>query len=361
MQKKTLKHYALSALLIFCAVNLSGQTMKKVLFLGNSYTGVNNLPQMVSDMATSAGKILVFDSNTPGGYYLAHHLNNSTSMQKLNNGEWDHVVLQEQSLALAYQSTFMNAFRFSVTFDSLIKVNDACTQLLFYATWGRKNGDQYICTSPECPADTLIVRNYYEMDASIEKHYKFFADSLKASVTPVGAVWRYLRQNHPTLELFQADESHPSLAGTYAAACSFYTTIFRSDPTLITYNASLSLTDVTIIKQAVKTVVFDSLLKWNVGPFDTLLSSYCNPLSVGTVEQDDAEWNVFPNPFTEILNIQAPKNVTKQALSVYNIFGVFVKELEVSQTSQVSFDELPNGLYILKVENSPHVFRVYKR
>jgi hypothetical protein len=358
---KTLKHYVLTAaVLILGTANSHAQVTKRVLFLGNSYTGVNNLPQLVSAVAKSTGKTLVYNSNTPGGYYLGNHVLDTTSLQVLNSSKWDNVVLQDQSMALAYPSTFMNSIPYSVKLDSLVKANDECTQILFYATWGRKNGDQYWCTQPECPKDTLIVRTYYEMDSTIERHYKFFADSIKAAVTPVGAVWRYIRQSHPAIELFQPDESHPSLAGSYAAACCFYTTIFRSDPTLITYNAALSLTDANNIKQAVKAVVYDSLLKWNVGAYDTLLSSNCNSLSVDNKDRAAMYYNVFPNPVADILNIQVPANITRQKVGVYNILGLLIKELELPQNGRVSFGELPAGNYIIKVENSPYVFKVYK-
>lgn len=359
---KTFKHYVfIAALSILSTANLYAQSTKKVLFLGNSYTAVNNLPLLVSNMATSTGNKMVYDSNTPGGYYLGNHVQDATSLQKLKSRKWDNVVLQDQSLALAYPSTFMNSFRYSITLDSLIKANDECTQILFYATWGRKNGDRYICTKPECPKDTLMIRTYYQMDSSIEKHYKFFADSIKAAVTPVGAVWRYLRRIHPTIELFQADESHPSQAGSYAAACAFYTTIFRSDPTLITYNSSLSVTDATNIRKAVKTVVYDSLQKWNVGVYDTLLSGNCNTLSIDKKDKPDVYWSVFPNPVVDILTIQASANVNVQTVSVYNMLGVLVKELEVLQHAEVSLGELPAGNYIIKVKNSPHVFKIYKQ
>ena len=94
------------------------------------------------------------------------------------------------------------------------------------------------------------------------------ADSNDALLSPVGAVWHYIRDNYPLLELYDIDESHPSQAGSFAAACSFYTVLFRKDPSQIIYNYNLSSTDATIIKNAVKTIVYDSLLYWNVGKFD---------------------------------------------------------------------------------------------
>lgn len=92
------------------------------------------------------------------------------------------------------------------------------------------------------------------------------ADSTHALVSPVGAAWHYVRDNDSTLELYQSDESHPSLAGSYIAACSFFSIIHKSDPTLITNLEGLD-TVATYIQNVVRTIVYDSLLMWNVGRY----------------------------------------------------------------------------------------------
>ena len=71
-----------------------GQSEKHVLFIGNSYTEVNNLPSMVSNIANSLGDDLVWESNTPGGCTLRQHCQNQ-SMSLSRRGGWDAVVLQE--------------------------------------------------------------------------------------------------------------------------------------------------------------------------------------------------------------------------------------------------------------------------
>src|SRR5436189_5198274 len=85
--------------LFFCISGneLQAQLSYRVLFLGNSYTAVNNLPQLVHDVALSAGDTLVFDSNTPGGYQLINHSTDATSQAKIMTGGWDYVVIQGQS------------------------------------------------------------------------------------------------------------------------------------------------------------------------------------------------------------------------------------------------------------------------
>jgi hypothetical protein len=356
---RTIHKKSVLGIFILCSITLFGQQTKRVLFLGNSYTYVNDLPQLLADIANSTGKTLIFDMNAPGGYYLGEHLTNPTSLAKIASGNWDHVVLQEQSMALAYPAYYMNSISYSVKLDSIIKVHNLCAQTMFYSTWGRRPGDTYLCTPPECPVDTWINRTYYEMDSTITSHYKVFADSVKASMTPVGAAWRYIRQNYPSIELFQSDESHPSLAGSYAAACCFYATLFRSDPTFITFNSGLSVTDATNIKYAVKQIVYDHLSDWNVGPYDSLLDNSCSVLEVDE-NSTGAYWRVSPNPVTDVLNVQFSGNNAKNKLYMYNATGVLVKEIEIEQTATVCFDEFPSGLYLIK-SDSGYTVQILKK
>lgn len=258
-----------SLCIVFCSLMLcvfaSGQDAKKrVLFLGNSYTQVNDLPQMVAYMASSTGDTLCFDSNTPGGYTLQGHSTNAISLSKIAQGNWDFVVLQEQSQlpSLPISQVQVEVFPYARLLDSLITHQNSCAETIFYMTWGRKNGDASNC--PTWPP----VCTYLGMDSLLNLRYRMMADSNSAILSPVGAVWRYIRQNFPQIELYQSDESHPSVAGTYAAACSFYAAIFRKDPSLIAFNSTLSSVDAAAIRNAAKTVVFDHLMVWHIGEYD---------------------------------------------------------------------------------------------
>ena len=83
-----------------------------------------------------------------------------------------------------------------------------------------------------------------------------------AAVSPVGRVWRYIRNNHPDIDLYSNDGSHPSVAGTYAAAATFYTIIHQADPMNISYFSDLPEEKARIILQAVKAVAYDSINRW---------------------------------------------------------------------------------------------------
>jgi PKD repeat protein len=244
---------------------LHGQILtKRALFLGNSYTSVNNLPQLVADVAASAGDTLIIDSNTPGGYTLQNHSVNSSSLAKIALGNWDYVVLQEQSQLPSFPDSQVEAevFPYAHLLDSIINSENNCAETVFYMTWGRKNGDASNCSfwPPVC--------SYSGMDSLLNLRYRMMADTNNGIVSPVGAVWYYLRQNFPLIELYQSDDSHPSVAGSYAAACTFYSIFFRKDPTLITFNAILSESDASTIRTVAKSIVFDSLINWHVAEYD---------------------------------------------------------------------------------------------
>ncbi|NTW34059.1 MAG: hypothetical protein HGB12_15825 [Bacteroidetes bacterium] len=240
------------ALLTFNFTFLNAQAQhlsKKVLFLGNSYTYVNNLPQMVADVATSMGDTLIFDSNTPGGCTLEQHFADNTSRNKIMAKGWDYVILQEQSQLPAMED-YSQFFNGSHELCNLINQYNPCARTMFYMTWGRQNGD-----APSWPP----VSTYEGMDSLLHLRYMEIALYNNAGVSPVGAVWRYVRQHYPGIVLYQSDGSHPSVAGTYVAACCFYTALFHKNPALITYNYTLSPTEAADIRNAAKIIVYDSL------------------------------------------------------------------------------------------------------
>lgn len=237
---------------------------KNILFLGNSYTSVNNLPQMMKDAAMSVNDTVLFDVNAPGGHTFQGHSTNSTSLAKIMSGGWDYVVLQEQSQMPSFpdQQVATQVFPFARKLDSIVAQYNTCAETVFYMTWGRKNGDASNC------ATWPLVCTYSGMDSLLNLRYQMMAQQNNAIVSPVGEVWKYVRANHPEIELYQTDESHPSVAGTYLAACTFYSSIFRKDPTLISFYSTLSPVDAIKIQNAVKLKVYDSLMNWNIGLYD---------------------------------------------------------------------------------------------
>jgi PKD repeat protein len=262
------KVYLLSILIVALIVNANAQTVNNrkynVLFIGNSYTYVNSLPQITKDVAASVGDTLDTDSNTIGGYTFEMHLQNAVTLSKIEAGGWDYVVLQEQSQLPSFpiEQVDTEVFPYAKRLDSLVHAFSSCGRSMFYMTWGKEFGDTSNCASwpPVC--------TYDGMDSLLRLRYMMMADSNNAVVSPVGAVRHYIIEHYPSIALYVSDQSHPTEAGTYAAACTFYTAIFRKDPSLITYNFTLSDSDAAHIRLAAKLVAYDSMAYWHIGQYE---------------------------------------------------------------------------------------------
>ena len=49
-------------------------------------------------------------------------------------------------------------------------------------------------------------------------------------VVPVGSVWQSFLAQHDQPALYDRDQSHPSLAGSYLAACVFLAVLLKENP-----------------------------------------------------------------------------------------------------------------------------------
>ena len=216
----------LTFLLTVAVLTCGAQSTKKVLFIGNSYTYVNDLPGTVRTLALGCGDTLNFEQSTPGGCTFQNHLSNAATTSLIAQGGWDNVILQEQSQLPSFPITDVQSqcFPFAQQLCDLIRNSTPDAGIVFYMTWGRKNGDATNCAAypPLC--------TYEGMDSLLYWRYLQMAEDNHAAVSPVGRVWHVLRDNHPEIELYSSDESHPSVAGTYAAAVTFYTILFKKSP-----------------------------------------------------------------------------------------------------------------------------------
>lgn len=255
----------LPTLLLVSTALFSQNNQPRVLFIGNSYTGANNLPQIFKNFSAAAGDTVFVDANNPGGTTFQGHTINPQTTTLINQGNWDYVVLQEQSQLPSFPigQVQTDCFPYAASLNAMIEDANPCGETVFYMTWGRENGDASNC------ANWPPVCTYQGMDSLLYERYMQMTIDNEAIVSPVGAVWHYIRDNFSTIQLYSGDGSHPSAAGSYAAAATFYAVIHRHDPSNVAWDYSLNALTAMQIRYAVKTVVFDSLSKWYVGEYDT--------------------------------------------------------------------------------------------
>ena len=192
-------------------------TPVRVLFIGNSYTYFNNLPEVFRNLSQAGdqGNVEV-RMVAPGGWRLKDHWEKGAGRSALQEDKWDYVVLQDQSML---GITYFVEGRPRVTSDELFRpyaerwmdeVFRAGAAPILYLTWARK------LTFEDQPALELCLHER--------------GQAKRAVVAPVGIAWEQVLRRHPGIELFLKDGSHPSPAGTYLAACTFFAAIFNRTP-----------------------------------------------------------------------------------------------------------------------------------
>ena len=80
--------------------------MKKLLFVGNSFTYYHDLPAMLEKLSCAAGYSIQTAAVTKGGWYLERYADPDNEMYPLlhethEQRAWDMIVLQDQSFSPA--------------------------------------------------------------------------------------------------------------------------------------------------------------------------------------------------------------------------------------------------------------------
>ena len=192
----------------------------KVLFVGNSFTFYNNgihthyrnLVRSARPDDASKGRVRIM---TMSGARLPEH--RAALKSVLDSEPWDVVVLQGHSRGPIEEVTAA-AFRDAARhYAGAIREHGA--EPVFFMTWAYA----------DAPG----------MTEKLESAYGAIAGELDARVVPVGLAFAQATRERPDINLFADDKQHPSLAGSYLAACMFYAALRGASPEGIDYDAGL--------------------------------------------------------------------------------------------------------------------------
>jgi hypothetical protein len=201
----------------------------KVLFVGNSYIYVNNLPGILTSLGNAPGSPHQIETTyvTIGGGFLENLWFESSAQKTIQNTKWDYVVLQEGAGLLANAPA--QTARYVRLFDTEIKKSGATTVL--FLPWSEQS---------KLEAQPAMNRSTYEM-----------AKELGAKVAPIGPAWTLAQRLKSDIGLYQSDEMHATPAGSYLAACTIYLTLTehqKSCPAI--EQLIISQDDVTVLNSA---------------------------------------------------------------------------------------------------------------
>ena len=199
---------------------------ERVLFVGNSYYYYNNsLHNHVSDLVNASdaalGARLQFKSSTIGGAALNHHnmahLTEPGRIGVTQPFQW--VVMQGGSAEPLSQSRREIFRQTAMTHAEMVKARGG--QVALYMTHA------YVKPHRLASPQNIIAT---------ESMYVEVGNEIGALVIPVGLAFREAYQRFPNLKLHLPDGTHPSLLGTYLAACTTYATLYGRTPVGVKYN-----------------------------------------------------------------------------------------------------------------------------
>jgi len=200
-----------------CGVKPAAPTVQKILFIGDSFTFVNDgVYSHVKELASSAPhpKTIVVDSETQGGATFKILQGKKSVHDKIRNGHFDVVVMQDD----LPEYTEHNVTPFVVNGSLFEKevLQSGATPVIFMA-WAYER------------------LNWITLDEIIAAHEDF---SLKhgVSVSPVGLAFQRALADRPRLAMLGPDKEHETLHGTYLAANVIYATLFGESPIGCTYH-----------------------------------------------------------------------------------------------------------------------------
>jgi hypothetical protein len=197
---------------------------KNILFIGNSYTYYNNSLHNVlralirsADMGEDFPGLL--KAMTISGARLVDH---APAVQAIvDSQEWDVVVLQGHSREAIDKDEVKLFHRAGRAYDKII--DDSGADTVFYMTWAPEDHPDYI--------------------ESLNTTYTLIGNHTDALVVPVGLAFHKVTQEYPGIDLYRPDKSHPTVAGTYLAACVFYAALYQKSPAGLTFPTSTAINE----------------------------------------------------------------------------------------------------------------------
>jgi len=192
-----------------------------VLFVGNSFTYRNNLPQMVAMISDSAQIKLVTKASVSSGAKISDHwlgIGDLKTKEIIHEEKFDIVILQGQSMAPMSHPDSFTIYR--KLFCDYVKENGA--EPFIFSSWAPQKLHKY---------QEELTRAYLEKSREIN-----------AKVLPIGPAWTLAQQLKPSIGLLSSDGRHPTILGTFLTACVITKTLTGEIPeNLPTYFATIKL------------------------------------------------------------------------------------------------------------------------
>ncbi len=173
-----------------------------ILFIGNSLTYYNDMPEMIRAIGEEKGVTIGIKMVTEGNYAIVDHWADGEAQRQIRSGVFDFVVMQQGP------SSQQEGRDLLVDGGELFKplCDEHGAQLAFYMVW---------------PSLT-----YYHTFDGVIRSYEFAAEANDALLCPVGRIWKAHFDATEDFSYYGPDGFHPSEKGSEVAAQVIYDSLF---------------------------------------------------------------------------------------------------------------------------------------
>jgi len=191
-------------------------TPKRFLFIGDSFTYFRGGVYTHFKRLAAASKPplpVTADHSTSPGAFLHRLWDLKSPVKAIDTGSYGVVVLQED-----IPETTITDFREYVS-KFVAEIRKVHSRPVLFMAWA-------------------YSRLGWVSMAEIAQAHRDATRELGVEVAPVGLAWQQASKERPEMDFYGPDREHPSVYGTYLAACVLYATILGHDPTGSAYVAS---------------------------------------------------------------------------------------------------------------------------
>lgn len=188
-----------------------------LLFMGNSHTGVNNVPGLVATMVQAARPGKTANAvEAPGWMFLEERLNDPATRTLLSSQPWSAVILQAQKYSSSGQFTYSTAEA-----EELVRL-------------ARRQGAIPVMF-PEWPR-----RGIAETQRIFDLHVSIAAKE-PACVPPIPQAWDLAAAREPSITLYDPDGNHSAPAGAFLTGLVIFSTLTNQSPSALPTIPSASI------------------------------------------------------------------------------------------------------------------------
>ncbi|EGV44515.1 SGNH/GDSL hydrolase family protein [Bizionia argentinensis JUB59] len=170
------------------------KTEFSVLFIGNSLTFTNSLPQLVAENAKLKGIEVHTELIALPNYSIEDHWNDGKAQVLISNKKYDFVILQQGPSSQSNGRKML--IKYGKKYSKLCKLNES--KLCYFMVWPSLS--------------------YYHTFDNVIKNYKDAASINNSILLPVGEIWKDYVDSTEENDYYSSDGFHPSVKGSQIAA-----------------------------------------------------------------------------------------------------------------------------------------------